>query len=60
MQVKEQAEQQRVNLELLKRGNELAYQNLEERGHHIFIFFACHYHGDAPSNNVVMSFENQN
>ena len=39
MQVKEQAETQLVNLELqlLKRGKELAYQNLEDRGHHITI-----------------------
>ena len=37
VQVKEQAETQLVNVELLKRGNELAYQNLEDRGHHITI-----------------------
>lgn len=37
VQGKEQAEQQLVNLELLKRGNELAYQNLEDRGHHITV-----------------------
>ena len=37
MQVKEQAETQLVNVELLKGGNELAYQNLEDRGHHITI-----------------------
>ena len=38
MQVKEQAETQLVNLELLKRGNELSlYQNLKDRGHHITV-----------------------
>lgn len=62
MQVKEQAETQLVNVELLKRGNELAYQNLEDRGHHITILadiFACQNHDDALRNEVVMSFENE-